>query len=228
MILKTTQISWKLKEGTVLKYGPAQSAAEDNQTSEAPVSVSSESVSEVSPQSEVLPVEQNSVQKETPDSVAAICPKPEESTVSADKNTSAEKPKEHIEQSLPESVNPNLINPVNSKPVVDGLAVNTSHIAPPTGARWQSLPYRLRAKRADVFVDMQASVDYLKSLVDFLTNKGLDVKEYNDEFRYLPSDIILADASRLIDAGTVLVLQRGKKYIWEALLKEFGARLNGK
>jgi hypothetical protein len=39
--------------------------------------------------------------------------------------------------------------------------------------------------------------------------------------------MILADGSRIIDAGTVLVLQRGKRYIWEALLKEFGARLNG-
>lgn len=227
MILKNTQITWKLKEGTVLKYGPAQNAAEDNQASEAPVSVSSEYISEVHPESEALPVEQNPILENTPDSVA-ISSTPEVAPVLADKYSSAENPKEHIEQSLPESVNPNLINPVNSRPVVDGLAVNTSKIVQPLGARWQSLPYRLRAKRADVFVDKQASVDYLKSLVDFLTDKGLDVKEYNDEVHYLPSDIILADASRLIDAGTVLVLQRGKRYIWEALLKEFGARLNGK
>lgn len=228
MILKNTQITWKLKEGTVLKYGPAPDADAENKSSE--VSVKSVPVTDFSHQREMSSVSQNPFPKGTADSVV-IAPESTEETeapsAAKDNTVISEKSEAHIDQAYPPSVNHHLENPANSSPVVDGLAVNTSKIVQPLGARWQSIPYRLRSKRADVFVDMQASVDYLQSLVDFLKNKGLDVKEYNDEVHYLPSDIILADASRLIDAGTVLVLQQGKRYIWDALLKEFGARLNG-
>lgn len=231
MILKNTQIIWKLKEGTVLKYGPHQDTNEEVKTSE--VAVKSECVQEVPHEIKSETTEQSSLSELKTDSVL---PSPETSTVSQEPPVSDGNGKDvqvntqigRIEQAYPESVNANLVNLANTSPVVDGVVLNSPNTVQPLGARWQSLPYRLRAKRADVFVDMQSSVDYLNSLVDFLISKGLDVKEYNDEVRYLPSDIILADASRLIDAGTVLVLQRGKRYIWEALLKEFGARLNGK
>ena len=224
MILKNTQIIWKLKEGTVLKYGPHQDTNEEVKTSE--VAVKSECVQEVPHEIKSEITEQSSLSELKIDSVL---PSLETSTVSQESPVSDGNGKDgRIEQAYPESVNANLVNLANTSPLVDGVVLNSPNTVQPLGARWQSLPYRLRAKRADVFVDMQSSVDYLNSLVDFLISKGLDVKEYNDEVRYLPSDIILADASRLIDAGTVLVLQRGKRYIWEALLKEFGARLNGK
>lgn len=229
MILKNTQIIWKLKEGTVLKYGPPQDTYEEGKTSEA--AVNSECVQNVSTENNSYNTEQNSFSEQKTDSglssheSLSVSPEP---PVSDNKEEQDIIPEAHIEQAYPESVKTNLINPANTSPVVEGLVLNSPQTIQPLGARWQSLPYRLRAKRADVFVDMQSTVDYLKSLVDYLISKGLDVKEYNDEVRYLPSDIILADASRLIDAGTVLVMQRGKRYIWEALLKEFGARLNGK
>lgn len=233
MILKSTRIIWKLKEGTVLPYGPAQAAFEESNASEVSVSVKSESLSEVPFQkqnyseglnqtSEMLNAPASNAQN-TPDSEVVT----EVSAACTDNDVSSETCEDRVEQTYPDSINPHLVNPANTNPIVEGGAVNTSSKIQNFSARWQSLPYKLRPKRADVFVDMQSSVDYINSLVDFLKKKGLDVKEYNDEVRYLPSDIILADASRLIDAGTVLVLQRGKRYIWEALLKEFGARLNG-
>lgn len=118
-------------------------------------------------------------------------------------------------------------NPNLTAPVVDGESIALE----PKGAEkanWRNLPYRLRNKRADIFVDLNSKVEYLPSLLAFLKTKQFDVKPYDDTVHYLPSDILLVDETTLVDAGTLLVLQKGKRYIWEELKKEFGTRLNDK
>lgn len=234
MILKNTQITWKLKDGVVLKYGPSSDVSEKKDNSSELLSSASENEIEAKSES------QNTVisSPDTANNEAVIDTENSMNSADMSENMTQQEPyvasenenieEERIPQSYPESINSHLVNVSSASPVVDGVPVSTSATSVTHGARWQSLPYRLRPKRADVFIDMQSSVDFLSSLIDYLKKCGLDVKEYNDEFRYLPSDLILADDSRIIDAGTILVLQRGKRYIWEALLKEFGARLNGK
>lgn len=233
MILKSTQITWKLKEGIVLKYGPDLDVPEKKDNNSEQLSIATEKELEAMSQS------QNTVVSSPDTAINVAVTDSENSTTSAEiaENVNSQPapslfPENSVEadrmpQSYPESINAHLVNVSSASPVVDGVPVSASSIPVTHGARWQSLPYRLRPKRADVFIDMESSVDFLSSLADYLKKCGLDVKEYNDEFRYLPSDVILADVSRIIDAGSVLVLQRGKRYIWESLLKEFGARLNG-
>ncbi len=123
-----------------------------------------------------------------------------------------------------------LYNVATSEPMVDGVAITTTqnNQLQSNLFRWTQLPYKLRQKRADVFVNSKSGVDYISSLVAFLKSKNLDVKEYDDSVHYLPSDILLLDSSDVVDAGTVYVLQNGKKYIWDALQKELGDKLNGK
>lgn len=123
-----------------------------------------------------------------------------------------------------------LYNVATSEPMVDGVAITTTqnNQLQSNLPRWTQLPYKLRQKRADVFVNSKSGVDYISSLVAFLKSKNLDVKEYDDSVHYLPSDILLLDSSDVVDAGTVYVLQNGKKYIWDALQKELGDKLNGK
>lgn len=219
MILKNTQIIWKLKEGIVLKYGPELHAVEQVSTGAADYSSNFPKTEE-----KIENTLSDSISKSSVINVSSTNTGGKEYNEEATKSDSFSATQES--QTYPENSNQNLVNYSNKIPTVDGEKIdfNQPHVL--ENAKWQSLPYRLRPKRADVFVDMHSSVDFLGSLVDFLKKKGLDVKEYNDELHYLPSDIILADGSRLIDAGTVLVLQKGKRYVWESLLKEFGARLN--
>ena len=232
MILKNSQIIWKLKEGIVLKYGPSSDFAEKKENNSELLSSDLENEIEAKrePQKTVISSPDTVKNEDVIDSENRM----NSGDISVNMNSQPEPSllsetdikEQRLPQSYPESTNSHLVNVSFASPVVDGVPVSSSTIPVTRAARWQSMPYRLRPKRADVFVDMHSSVDFLGSLVDFLKKRGLDVKEYNDELHYLPTDIILADGSRLIDAGTVLVLQKGKRYIWESLLKEFGARLN--
>lgn len=122
-----------------------------------------------------------------------------------------------------------LYNVATSVPMVDGIAITSTQDILNQGnlPRWMQLPYKLRSKRADIFVNLKSSADFVTPLVSFLRNKGLDVKEYDDSVHYLPSDILLLDSSDVVDSGTVYVLQNGKKYIWDALQNEFGDKLSG-
>ena len=112
-------------------------------------------------------------------------------------------------------------------PVVDGKPVDKTILenVKESFARWKTLPYKLRAKRADLFINLNSDVPFLQSLVDFLKSKGLDIKPYDDSVNYLPSDILLLDKTDLVRQGTVYVLQAGKRAIWNELLIEFGDRL---
>ena len=115
----------------------------------------------------------------------------------------------------------------DTAPVVDGRVVDKSVLenVKESFPRWKTLPYKLRAKRADLFINLNSEVPFLQSLVDFLKSKGLDIKPYDDSVNYLPSDILLLDKTDLVRQGTVYVLQAGKRAIWNELLLEFGDRL---
>lgn len=115
----------------------------------------------------------------------------------------------------------------NTAPVVDGRVVDKSVLenVKESFPRWKTLPYKLRAKRADLFINLNSDVPFLQSLVDFLKSKGLDIKPYDDSVNHLPSDILLLDKTDLVRQGTVYVLQAGKRAIWNELLIEFGDRL---
>lgn len=115
----------------------------------------------------------------------------------------------------------------DTTPVVDGRVVDKSVLenVKESFPRWKTLPYKLRAKRADLFINLNSDVPFLQSLVDFLKSKGLDIKPYDDSVNYLPSDILLLDKTDLVRQGTVYVLQAGKRAIWNELLLEFGDRL---
>ena len=115
----------------------------------------------------------------------------------------------------------------DTAPVVDGRVVDKSVLenVKESFPRWKSLPYKLRAKRADLFINLNSDVPFLQSLVDFLKSKGLDIKPYDDSVNYLPSDILLLDKTDLVRQGTVYVLQAGKRAVWNELLIEFGDRL---
>lgn len=112
----------------------------------------------------------------------------------------------------------------DTAPVVDGRVVDKSVLenVKESFPRWKTLPYKLRAKRADLFINLNSDVPFLQSLVDFLKSKGLDIKPYDDSVNYLPSDILLLDKTDLVRQGTVYVLQAGKRAIWNELLIEFG------
>ena len=115
----------------------------------------------------------------------------------------------------------------DTAPVVDGRVVDKSVLenVKESFPRWKTLPYKLRAKSADLFINLNSDVPFLQSLVDFLKSKGLDIKPYDDSVNYLPSDILLLDKTDLVRQGTVYVLQAGKRAIWNELLIEFGDRL---
>ena len=115
----------------------------------------------------------------------------------------------------------------DTAPVVDGRVVDKSVLenVKESFPRWKTLPYKLRAKRADLFINLNSDVPFLQSLVDFLKSKGLDIKPYDDSVNYLPSDILLLDKTDLVRQGTVYVLQAGKRAVWNELLIEFGDRL---
>lgn len=127
-----------------------------------------------------------------------------------------------------EALSPTAAPPANNTaPVVDGRVVDKSVLenVKESFPRWKTLPYKLRAKRADLFINLNSDVPFLQSLVDFLKSKGLDIKPYDDSVNYLPSDILLLDKTDLVRHGTVYVLQAGKRAIWNELLIEFGDRL---
>ena len=91
---------------------------------------------------------------------------------------------------------------------------------------WMKLPYRLREKRADIFIDRQSEVDFVSSLAAFLESKGLKLRDYDDSVHYLPTDVLIVDRECLVKQGTVMYLQDGKRSIYNRLLKLFPDKLS--
>ncbi len=85
--------------------------------------------------------------------------------------------------------------------------------------------WHLRKKRADVFVDLQSGVPFLKPLCDYLKSKGLSVLGYDQGLHYLPYDVLLADKARLHGEGRSAALDGGKAAVWVFLKREFAGRL---
>lgn len=184
-----------------------------------PVSInvgSDNAVSHVAPVTEkVAPISDSSANNVQVTATAT----PTTATTSTDAPTSS-----HTQEALSATAAP----PANNTaPVVDGRVVDKSVLenVKESFPRWKTLPYKLRAKRADLFINLNSDVPFLQSLVDFLKSKDLDIKPYDDSVNYLPSDILLLDKTDLVRQGTIYVLQAGKRAIWNELLIEFGDRL---
>ena len=92
-------------------------------------------------------------------------------------------------------------------------------------SEWLHLPYSLRQKRADIFIEKRAQVDFLPALYDFLQQKQFSILPYDDRKRYLPTDVLLLSQGQKIDAGTFCYLQSGKREIWSFLKQCFPNRL---
>ncbi|MCR5536504.1 MAG: hypothetical protein K6F05_03720 [Succinivibrio sp.] len=114
---------------------------------------------------------------------------------------------------------------VTVPPTVQHLVSAKSSAPPALWSAWQNLPYALRRRRADLFIEQRAEVDFLGSLSEFLAHKQFTVLPYDDTKRYLPTDILLLSAGQVVDAGTVCYLQQGKKAVWEFLKACFPSRL---
>ena len=126
-----------------------------------------------------------------------------------------------------QSINPvsqqHMFNAATPTAVVDGVAVANN-------AQEESLitpiaNWHLRKQRADVFIDLNSSVDFVEGLVNFLKSKKVDVKPFDENVHYLPSDLLLVDQTRLVPQGTVYCLNLGKRYIWDNLKLELGDKL---
>ena len=115
-------------------------------------------------------------------------------------------------------------NVATTAPVINGQSVNLN-VDSSRLPKWRSLPYRLRQKRADIYINKNASVDFTQSLLDYLLKRGLSVLEYDDSVHYLPSDVLLLDKTDLVDAGIVICLQLGKREVYNQLKAEFGDRV---
>ncbi|MBR1612067.1 MAG: hypothetical protein IJ671_00770 [Succinivibrio sp.] len=109
---------------------------------------------------------------------------------------------------------------------VEAIApVDASQVAVAGRNTWMKLPYRLREKSADVFIDRASDVDFVPSLAAFLEQKGLKLRDYDDSVNYLPSDILIVDSKCLVRQGNVIYLQDGKRSIYNRLLELFPEKL---
>ena len=115
-------------------------------------------------------------------------------------------------------------NVATTVPVINGQSVNLN-VDSSRLPKWRSLPYRLRQKRADIYINKNASVDFAQSLCDYLLKRGFSVLEYDESVHYLPSDVLLLDKTDLVDAGIVICLQLGKREVYNQLKAEFGDRV---
>lgn len=109
-------------------------------------------------------------------------------------------------------------------------AQNASEVrqSEPSGSafnRWEKLPYRLRKKRADIYISTCSEADFVEGLRNFLKSKGLSILPYDDTVHYLPSDVILLSSKERTDAGITMTLEQGKGTVWTFLKSQFGRRL---
>ena len=95
----------------------------------------------------------------------------------------------------------------------------------PLWSQWLKLPYSLRVRKADVFIEMRSKVDYLPSLVNFLKSRNLSVLPYDDTKHYLPYDVLLLCEGQVYYAGRVVYLEEGKRKVWDFLKRCFPDRL---
>ena len=246
MIFNPNQVTWSLRKGVKLPFAPQEKVDPVNNK---PVeSVPSSQLTQAVANTVDVPLNQvtaSSVDTTLTHNIEPSIAKvgaPVSINVGTDNN--AVSPVATVSTATVQNATPTLATPIPSPsqeattasvapstngtaPVVDGKAVDKTILenVKESFPRWKTLPYKLRAKRADLFINLNSTVPFLQSLVDFLKSKGLDIKPYDDSVNYLPSDILLLDKTDLVRQGTVYVLQAGKRAIWNELLTEFGDRL---
>lgn len=139
-----------------------------------------------------------------------------------------EKTINHIDD--PSILNVSLQNQVGNMPMVDGVLVspNLEHFIVEGNIENQRVNesyWRLRPKRADIFLSIDSKVDYLAQFIQYLDKCGLDIKNYDSKYHYLPSDILILDDKERPEQGLVVYLQQGKREVWEFLQKHIPEKL---
>lgn len=224
MAFKDTKVIWKLKDNIDMPY-----ACKDDTTDS--------TVNAVEPTQIASGVHQNdsSIQQEATSSlvtsnndtniVSECIPQDTSDRAKISSHTGSENTLSSEQICVVPTDNLNLMsNIATATPIINGEAVNLN-VDSSRLPRWRSLPYRLRQKRADIYINKNSSVDFVQSLCDYLIKRGLSVLEYDDSVHYLPSDILLLDKSDLVDAGIVICLQLGKREVYNKLKAEFGDRV---
>ena len=130
-----------------------------------------------------------------------------------------------VEQSINPVSQQHMFNAATPTAVVDGVAVANNASVQEESLITPIANWHLRKQRADVFIDLNSSVDFVEGLVNFLKSKKVDVKPFDENVHYLPSDLLLVDQTRLVPQGTVYCLNLGKRYIWDNLKLELGDKL---
>ncbi len=130
-----------------------------------------------------------------------------------------------VEQSINPIAQQHMFNAATPVAVVDGVAVANNACVQEESLISPIANWHLRKQRAEVFIDLNSSVDFVEGLVNFLKSKKVDVKPFDENVHYLPSDLLLVDQTRLVPQGTVYCLNLGKRYIWDNLKLELGDKL---
>lgn len=221
MAFKDTKVIWKLKDNIDMPYACKDDSANTQVTAAVqPNIVSDVEQSDAKIQAQVLSASNTASNNE----VIAVVENTSDSV-----KTSSDTNNTNTAQSEPLCVVPTdnlnmMSNVATTAPVINGQSVNLN-VDSKRLPRWRSLPYRLRQKRADIYINKNASVDFTQSLLDYLLKRGLSVLEYDDSVHYLPSDVLLLDKTDLVDAGIVICLQLGKREVYNQLKAEFGDRV---
>lgn len=126
-------------------------------------------------------------------------------------------------------LNVSLQNQLSSKPMVDGVLVNSELkrfiVEENLENQSNNNSWRLRPQRADVFVSLDSKVDYLAQFIQYLEKCSFDIKSYESKYHYLPSDLLILDDKEKPEQGHVVYLQQGKGAVWEFLKKYIPEKL---
>lgn len=221
MAFKDTKVIWKLKDNIDMPYACKDDSANTQVTAAVqPNIVSDVEQSDTKIQAQVLSASNTASNNEV---IAAVENTSDSVKTSSDTNNTNTAQSESLCVVPTDNLNM-MSNVATTAPVINGQSVNLN-VDSKRLPRWRSLPYRLRQKRADIYINKNASVDFTQSLLDYLLKRGLSVLEYDDSVHYLPSDVLLLDKTDLVDAGIVICLQLGKREVYNQLKAEFGDRV---
>lgn len=221
MAFKDTKVIWKLKDNIDMPYACKDDSANTQVTAAVqPNIVSDVEQSDTKIQAQVLSASNTASNNEV---IAAVENTSDSVKTSSDTNNTNTAQSESLCVVPTDNLNM-MSNVATTAPVINGQSVNLN-VDSKRLPRWRSLPYRLRQKRADIYINKNASVDFTQSLLDYLLKRGLSVLEYDDSVHYLPSDVLLLDKADLVDAGIVICLQLGKREVYNQLKAEFGDRV---
>ena len=221
MAFKDTKVIWKLKDNIDMPYACKDDSANTQVTAAVqPNIVSDVEQSDTKIQAQVLSASNTASNNEV---IAAVENTSDSVKTSSDTNNTNTAQSESLCVVPTDNLNM-MSNVATTAPVINGQSVNLN-VDSKRLPRWRSLPYRLRQKRADIYINKNASVDFTQSLLDYLLKRGLSVLEYDDSVHYLPSDLLLLDKTDLEDAGIVICLQLGKREVYNQLKAEFGDRV---